>query len=288
MRGLRSFAVLLLSLTLASTAVQGQGDSSRVEPPPVGPGRSGVAIDPPPMITGGDLLRLGVAGALAGVAYHLDESARDAVRGEGAQASGPLRTISNVTDVYGQGGVVVIGAALWGGGLLRRNETIATAGFRALEAIAVSGIVTKVVKGAAGRSRPRVTPHRHDDFDLGRGFGVIDGDYESLPSGHATAAFAFAAAVTGEVARRAPRHARTVAITTYGLGALTAYSRMHVDAHWLSDVTLGAGIGLVSGWAVTRWHATRPDNRVDRFFLRPVLSRDASGATRIGLLIETR
>ena len=81
---------------------------------------------------------------------------------------------------------------------------------------------------------------------------------------------------------------RTVAITTYGLGALTAYSRMHVDAHWLSDVTLGAGIGMISGWAVTRWHATRPENWIDDLLLRPVLAPGPDGAMRAGFVIHTR
>ena len=222
------------------------------------------------------------------IAYQFDEPLRDAVRGARVQANGALRTTADVTDVFGQGGAVGLAAALYGGGLLARDATVATTGFRALEAITVSGIVTKVVKGVAGRSRPRVPPHRHDDFDLGRGFGAIDGDYESLPSGHATVAFAFATAVSSEVARRAPRQARLVSLTSYGVAALTAYSRMHVDAHWFSDITLGAGIGVISGLVVTRFHATRPGDPVDGFFLRPVLAEAPNGDARFGVAIAIR
>jgi membrane-associated phospholipid phosphatase len=289
MRGLCSGAILALSLSPAGSPLPAQADSA--------------ATRPPAAVTRGDVLRLGAAGALAALAYAADEPVRDAVRGAGPQANGPLRTIADVTDVYGQGGAVGLAAAAWGAGLVAREPVLAAAGLRALEAITVSGVVTKVIKGVAGRARPRVAPHRHDDFDLGRGFGVIDGDYESLPSGHATVAFAFAAAVTGEVARRAPARARLVGVTTHTLAALTAYSRVHVDAHWLSDITLGAGVGLVSGWAVTRWHATRPGNWVDRTLLRgePAgpqtagrgavrldvsLARD--GATRLGVVVSLR
>lgn len=277
MRGLCLGMVLALSLPLAGPALEAQVGGADAPP----------TAAPPTVVTRGDLLRLGGFVALASLAYAVDQPARDAVRRDGVQANGPLRTIADVTDVYGQGGAVGLAAALWGGGLLARDATVAASGLRALEAITVSGVVTKVIKGVAGRSRPRVAPHRRDDFDVGRGFGVIDGDYESLPSGHATVAFAFAAAVTGEVALRAPAKARLVGLTTYSLAALTAYSRMHVDAHWLSDITLGAGIGMVSGWAVTRWHATRPDNWVDRSLLRPVLEASPRGELRLGFVATT-
>jgi membrane-associated phospholipid phosphatase len=134
-------------------------------------------------------------------------------------------------------------------------------------------------------------PDDKADFEWGRGFGAAStamADLASLPSGHATAAFAFAAAVTSEVAFRAPEHVRTVAIVTYGAAALTAWSRMHMDAHWLSDVTLGAGIGMVSGWVVTRWHRTRPDNRVDGWLLRPVMEPGIDAAARMGVCLCPR
>ena len=73
-----------------------------------------------------------------------------------------------------------------------------------------------------------------------------------------------------------------------GLGVLTAYSRLPNDEHWLSDVTLGAGLGMVTGWAVTRWHATRPDNWVDKVFLRPIVSAGPNGQARFGVAIDTR
>lgn len=272
---MRALCLLLtLSATMPLGVLSAQADSVRTRPPAI--------------VTVGDLGWLAGAGLLAGAAYAADAPVRDAVRGRAPQSNQVLRVASDFGYVYGGGAAVAVGAALWTGGLLTKHETVAASGLRALEAIAVSGLITKTVKGVTGRARPRVAPHERDEFDIGGGWGGIDGNRASLPSGHATAAFAFAAAVTGEVALRAPEHRRSVAIVTYGLGVVTAYSRVHDDAHWLSDVTLGAGIGMVSGWAVTRWHATRPDNWVDRLLLRPDVSRSADGGMRLGLVMATR
>ena len=243
---------------------------------------------PAPIVTRGDLVKLGAVAGLSVLAFQADGALRADVRDAQSQQNSFADALSEVGNPYGGFGVLALGGAMWGGGLVAGNETVATVGLRAVEAITVSGIIVKVIKGTAGRSRPRVAPHQRGDFDLGRGFGAVDGDYESFPSGHTTAAFAFAAAVTSEVARRAPGHARTVAIATYGMGLVAGYARMHVDAHWFSDVTMAAGIGMLSGWAVTRWHAERPDNAIDRMLLRPVIAPGPDGSARIGFQLVTR
>jgi membrane-associated phospholipid phosphatase len=246
---------------------------------------------PPAVVTAGDVARAGLFTGLALLAYPVDDDVRTSVRGEGPQRSRTLDAMAEFGYAYGQPGVLGLGVALWGGGLVAHNTTVAATGLRALEAIAVSGTITSVLKGVIGRARPRVSPDDKGDFEWGRGFGASldsDGSYSSLPSGHATVAFAFASAVTSEVAFRAPEHARTVAIVTYGAATVTAWSRMHMDAHWLSDVTLGAGIGMVSGWAVTRWHRTRPGNRVDRWLLRPVMEPGIDGGARMGVCLCPR
>lgn len=245
---------------------------------------------PAPLITRGDLVRLGAVAGLTALAYQADGALRAEIRDAPTQQNGFADALTSIGDPYGGFGALALGGAMWGGGLVAGNETVATVGLRAVEAIGVSGVLTKVIKGVAGRSRPRVAPHQRDDFHFGQGFGAGagDGDFESFPSGHVTAAFAFASAVTSEVARRAPEHTRSVAVATYGMGFVVAYARMHADAHWFSDVTLAAGVGAVSGWAITRWHATRPDNAIDRVLLRPVIAPGPDGSMRVGLQLVTR
>lgn len=249
------------------------------------------SVRPPAVVTAGDVARVGVFTGLALLAYPVDDDLRTSVRGVGPQQDRVLDGMAEFGYAYGGPGVIGLGLALWGGGSIARKSTVAASGLRALEAIAVSGTITAALKGVFGRARPRVSPDDKSDFKFGRGFrsGIeSDGDFSSLPSGHSTVSFAFAAAVTSEVAFRAPEHVRTVAVLTYGAAAVTAWSRMHMDAHWLSDVTLGAGIGMVSGWAVTRWHRTRPDNRIDRWLLRPVLASGVDGSARMGVCLCPR
>ncbi|WKW13582.1 phosphatase PAP2 family protein [Pseudogemmatithrix spongiicola] len=231
---------------------------------------------PSPAFGAPELRGFAVAFAAGGLAYFADQSARDAVRGSGPQGSAVLDGIAGFGNPYGSPGVMALSAALYGGGLLAKRPVIAASGFRGLEAIGVSGLVTATIKGLAGRKRPEISPDDPASFAWLRGMRE-GGDYQSVPSGHATAAFAFATAVHLEVRRRAPQHARLVGILVYSGAVATAYGRMHDDRHWLSDVVTGAGIGSVTAAAIHRWHATRAADPIDGFFLKPVLSSRQGG-----------
>jgi membrane-associated phospholipid phosphatase len=232
---------------------------------------------------------LGTGAGLALFAHRADLEVRNEVRSAGWQGNATLAELERWGDDWGGNGAFYLSLGLWGGGLVARHETVATVGLRGFEAIVVSGYITKALKAGFGRARPRVDSLNDWNVKFGRG---TDNDHEAFPSGHTSTAFAFAAAVTNEIGRRAPERQKLIGATTFTLAAVTAYARMHADAHWLSDVTMGAAVGMASGWAVTRWHATRPGNRPDRILLGPVLSplvtRAPQGRTVIGATISWR
>jgi membrane-associated phospholipid phosphatase len=97
-------------------------------------------------------------------------------------------------------------------GYLRAEEMVA--------ATAYSGAVTSLLKVTFREGRPNNPV-----------------DKKSMPSGHATTAFAFAGVVGAE-------HPWYVAVPAYTLATITAYSRINDNKHYLHDVVAGATIGL--------------------------------------------
>ncbi|HUN55392.1 MAG TPA: phosphatase PAP2 family protein [Smithella sp.] len=100
--------------------------------------------------------------------------------------------------------------------------------------VSISGILVDVVKWIAGRYRP-IELFNHGYF----GFKFFDVGYEwtSFPSGHAQTAFALATAAT----ILKPR----LGIPLFVIAGVVGISRIILNAHYLSDVIAGAGIGIL-------------------------------------------
>jgi undecaprenyl-diphosphatase len=113
-------------------------------------------------------------------------------------------------------------------------------------AIALPSLFDTIVKRIIGRARPFVD-RPPDPFHFV--FGDWRAQYASLPSGHATTAFAAAIAI-GLVCPRL-----RAAIWIYAL--LIALSRIVVVAHFPSDVAAGALVGIVGALLVRDWFAAR-------------------------------
>ncbi len=258
------------------------------------PTDSGI-VRPAPIVTWGDLKGAAIGTGLAALAVPADGWVRQSLQRPEWQALEGVQQMVRVGNLWGDPTVLALSTGMWIGGRYTGHPRVAQVGLRAFETIGVSGVITRVLKIAIGRARPNVPPYEVWNLGSGRSSSTLagTGSYEALPSGHATAAFAFASAVSNEVARIAPAHARMVRFGSYGLATWTAYSRMHDDAHWLSDVVLGAAVGTVTGWAVTRWHATRPGNPIDRWLLgdavvTPLVTPAPLGGTRVGVSLAWR
>jgi membrane-associated phospholipid phosphatase len=215
------------------------------------------------LLTHRDLVAAGALVAATAALLPFDERIAEAFRDPGPQRSGALRTSARVFNTLGDPGTLVAGVLAFGVGRAVRSPHMADLGLHATEAIVLSGAVTGLVKGVAGRQRPFVDRTDADAFSLGGGFGR--GTRASFPSGHTTAAFAAAAAITEESRDWWPAGRWAVAAVMYGGAATVGLARMYDDKHWASDVVLGAGIGTLSGLAVVRYNHARPRNRVDRW-----------------------
>jgi membrane-associated phospholipid phosphatase len=214
------------------------------------------------------ILAAGFAGLTVAM-LPLDRALAIRLQDSSAQASRLLRNSTRDIQYFGDPGSVVIGVSLYAIGRVAGMRTVADLGFHGIEAVAASGLVTGLIKDVVGRARPYASadtsPH---DFAFGR--GLREGSrYQSFPSGHTTAAFAAAAVVTSESRRWWPHAPAVVGPVMYGGATLVGASRMYNNAHWASDVVLGAAIGTFTGLKVVRYNHIHPDNFMDRFFLEP-------------------
>ena len=113
-------------------------------------------------------------------------------------------------------------------------------------AVAVSNLVTEVLKYCVGRGRPFVGGEANAFH-----FSHFAGNpaYYSFPSGHATTAFALALAVSTVWPQA------RVAMAVYAI--VIAATRLVLLAHHPSDVVAGALIGIIGTMFVRYWFAAR-------------------------------
>ncbi len=201
----------------------------------------------------------------AGAAMPADRAMQRWMQRDWVQRSPLLSHTADAFNAYGSPGVFAGSAALYAAGWVTGRPDVSRLGLRATESIMLSGIVTSSLKGIAGRARPYASPQRPGNWSLLG--GTHDERRQSFPSGHVTAAFAFATAMDYELRASHPGAARWAGPALYAAAALTGFARMHADKHWASDVVMGAGVGLVSGLVVARFHADRPNHWIDRRLL---------------------
>lgn len=189
-------------------------------------------------------------GAAAAIVSPADRWLAKTVRRPSWVRNGSGHSLAKAVSFVGGNAPSAISLGVWAYGSLNDDRTSHAVGRSASVSLLASTIVTGSLKVALGRARPYVSGDASPrDFKFGRGWR--NDDYQSLPSGHASMAFAFAAAISQERARIKGRSAAFDA-AAYSGAALVALSRMVLDKHWASDVLLGAGIGTTAGLLTVR------------------------------------
>lgn len=151
----------------------------------------------------------------------------------------------------GEGWVDALAAgALWALG----DQRLADTSVRALQAMAVAGVYNQSLKYALWSNRPYDDLTAHEYFRYGQGG-------RGMPSGHAFSVFAAAEVYGSEYGRW----------WSYPFAALVAYSRIYNQAHWLSDVYVGAVLGVAAGHQANRAARTLGQ---PRWRLTPVPDRE--------------
>lgn len=134
-------------------------------------------------------------------------------------------------------------------GFVFRNEKVKTTTLLATQAYITSLVMESTVKLLTGRQRPnyiepgRTTPRPrfHGPFYKGgdaRARGVNSG----FPSGHTTVAFSAATVYAMEY-----RNRPVIPVIAYSAATLIGLSRISENKHWITDVVVGAALGIVTG-----------------------------------------
>ncbi len=121
---------------------------------------------------------------------------------------------------------------LYGGGYLFKQDNIRIMGLHSLEAFLYAGTLTHFLKNIFGRRRP-YGGENHLVFKPFKGEML----YRSLPSGHATGAFAVSTVMAKSLDNIWWKG------FWYGVAGLVGASRLYHGAHWFSDVFLGSLVG---------------------------------------------
>jgi len=199
----------------------------------------------------------------------LDKSAALALQTPNRQKNTIFRRASAFVRTVAQPGSTIIGVSMYAIGRLSHDDRLAEVGLHGTEALVIGAATGTVLKTVFGRARPfvdTISPNPND-WQLLRGLRA-GARYQSFPSGHTTAAFAAAAAVTAETSTWWPTAtALLIGPAMYGGAAAVGLSRMYENRHWASDVILGAAIGTFAGNKVVRYTRLHPRNRVDRWLL---------------------
>ncbi len=187
-----------------------------------------------------------IAAAAVTVGLFVDQPVARSVHTHRDSWTGTARDLSRFGEVGVSGPIA--GVLLVAGLVTHRPALVRTAG-RTAVAIAGSAVAVEGLKMAIGRQRP------FEDHDLDGGTIRPFSGHTSMPSGHTTAAFALATTLGDAIDRSAPR------VLLYGLATGTALGRVTGEHHWVSDVVVAAGIGILSGKLV--------DGRVSLFGFAP-------------------
>ncbi len=155
------------------------------------------------------------------------------------------RAAQRIGRIGGPSGAIAMVGGFLAVGLVADDDRAQAVAADTGEAILLGSVLlTTGLKAAFGRERPR---EAGDDADRFQPFG----SGRSLPSGHATQAFAMA----GVLSAHYPEP--WIAWSAHAIAAAVAATRVQQDAHYLSDVVLGAMIGAWVAHEVTARNQAR-------------------------------
>lgn len=154
----------------------------------------------------------------------------------GSYKTGPLRGRNTTL------AITLTPVAFYLTGLATHNSYTRNTGLLAAEGIIDTQIVSTVMKNAIGRAKPSDIPPQGSLRDTWFKYEGGLKNRGGFPSGHTASAFAVATVISA----RYPNH-RWVPWVAYGVAATLSLSRLPSQAHFPSEVFIGAAMGYSVG-----------------------------------------
>jgi membrane-associated phospholipid phosphatase len=150
-------------------------------------------------------------------------------------SAGVWRFLDSTTHLAKASHWLIAAALAYLAALYEHWETVRLCSLAFAASVAIGSVVLHTIKLVLGRRRPR------DDFEMGLyGFMPLafDTDYNSFPSGHALTIMCVAVIASALWPMLWP--------LWFAVALWLGLTRALLTAHYLSDVLVGAGIGLIS------------------------------------------
>ena len=170
----------------------------------------------------------------------------------------------------------------YGIGRLVHSPTFADVSLHTAESVVLTSVISQVIRGPLGRTRPSVDITDPYHFQFGKGFTHFDN--RSFPSLHSATAFAAASALVGEIGERDPGATWFAAPVLYTAAAIPGLTRMYLNQHWASDIAAGAFVGTLLGNRVVHYAHSHHRSKLDRILLGAAVLPDGHGG---GLAVAT-
>ena len=233
-----------------------------------------------PLFTRDDgFLALGFAGLTVAM-FPADKALAKRLREPSSSENKFIAKVTTGSETLAHPGALIVSSAAYVAGKVAHRPALADVGLHSTESLLLSTLITDLAKDLAGRSRPFVS-NGTDPKDFKFGAGFSSDDRKSFPSGHSTAAFAAASALTSEVKHWYPNAVWVAGPVLYTGATVVGLSRMYHNKHWASDVALGAAVGTFSGIKVVRYSHNHPDNPVDRRLLGLTVGPNGEGGETV-------
>lgn len=180
-----------------------------------------------------DWINLSATTAITSFTFLIDEPIKKLVKENRTDFSNKIFAID---DFYHLESMGIMMGGIYFTGLIQKNERNRNLGLKLLQSTAYTAGATLLFKFLIGRERPT-------ESDESMSFSPFNTkwNFNSIPSGHSSLAFAFSTIMANE------HNNFFWKFCWYTLSSLTAIARIHNNHHWLSDTIAGAALGYFIG-----------------------------------------